>query len=223
MKTKILLSVLALTGVIAFTTSCTESSPATDETVDLKSAVTETAGTTEAATPPCPYYPTAADSAATATCCTVSGTVTAEEAAGLLFMREEEKMARDVYTYFYEKYQLPAFKNIAKSEGAHLAAAYNLITTFGITDNSNNDPGVFTNQTLRDRYQQLIAMGDASADEALKAGVVIEKTDITDLESELAITQNASVKTVYTHLLAASKIHLKAFTWNLSVRGITYP
>lgn len=223
MKTRILVMGLALTGVIAFATSCTESNPITDEAVDLKSALTETAGTTGAATPPCPYYPGAADSAAVATCCTISGSVTADEAAGLLFMREEEKMARDVYTYFNEKYQLPVFKNIAKSESAHLAAVYNLIVGFGITDNSTNDPGVFTNETLRDLYQKLIAMGDVSVEEALKAGVLIEQTDISDLAAQLTEVENSSVKTVYAHLLAASNIHLKAFTWNLSVRGITYP
>lgn len=220
MKTKILLSGLAFAGAIVILASCSESNPATNESGDLKSVVS---GAVEAVTPPCPYNPTSTDSSVTASCCTVTGTLTADETAGLLFMREEEKMARDVYTYFNEKYQLPVFKNIAKSESAHLAAVYNLITSFGITDNSTNDPGVFTNENLRDLYQKLIAMGDVSVVEALKVGVLIEQTDIADLESELAITQNASVKTVYSHLLAASNIHLKAFTWNLSVRGITYP
>lgn len=153
--------------------------------------------------------------------CTITGTVTEKEIAGLLFMREEEKMARDVYAYLYDKYKLPVFKNITKSENAHMSAVLRLIEGFQITDNSNNNPGEFTNTHIAELYNQLIAMGNVSVNEALKVGVLIEQTDITDLQNELSSVENASVKTVYTNLLAGSNAHLKAFTWNLKVRGIT--
>lgn len=155
--------------------------------------------------------------------CVVTGTVNAAETAGLLFMREEEKMARDVYTYLYGKYKLPVFLNISKSENAHMSAVLRLITAFNITDNSTNDPGVYTDTHIADLYKQLIDMGDLSVVDALKVGVLIEQTDISDLQKELLTVENASVKTVYTNLTAGSNAHLKAFIYNLKIKGVTYP
>lgn len=40
----------------------------------------------------------------------------AAEIEGLLFMREEEKLAHDVYLALYAKWGLPIFQNIAQSE-----------------------------------------------------------------------------------------------------------
>lgn len=218
MKTRIILASVAILGVLVLPGSCSKGIVGTDDTlladesVDLKSATLP--GT-------CILTGTIADVPITG--CTITGTVTDTEAAGLLFMREEEKMARDVYAYLYEKYKLPVFKNITKSENAHMSAVLRLIEGFKIADNGNNNPGEFTNIHIAELYNQLIAMGNVSAVEALKVGVLIEQTDIADLEKELLTVENASVKTVYTNLLAGSNAHLKAFIWNLKVRGVVYP
>ncbi len=104
-----------------------------------------------------------------------------------------------------------------------MTAVLNLINGFKITDNSNNNPGEYTNQALKDLFVALKAKGDVSVAEALKVGVDIEIKDIKDLKDELAMVQNASIKTVYTNLSKGSEAHLKAFTWNLKVRGVVYP
>lgn len=154
---------------------------------------------------------------------TLTGAISETDASGLLFMREEEKLARDVYTYLYDKYKLPVFLNISKSESAHVAAVLRLIDGFKISDNSSNAPGVYVNPQLTDLYKQLIDMGNLSVNDALKVGVLIEQTDINDLSKELLSTQNSSIQTVYNNLKAASNAHLKAFSWNLKVRGVVYP
>lgn len=211
MKAKIFLSSIIIMSSFALFSSCAEEIAGTEEeTTELKNA-------TDAA--PCILTGTIADVPIPA--CTITGTVTETEAAGLLFMREEEKMARDVYAYLDEKYKLPVFKNITKSENAHMSAVLRLIAGFKITDNSSNNPGEFTNTQLAELYNQLIAMGNISVIDALKAGVLIEQTDIADLKKEMLLVQNVSVKTVYTNLSKASEAHLKAFIWNLKVRGIT--
>lgn len=51
-----------------------------------------------------------------------AGVLTQEEAASLLFMREEEKLARDVYLTLGGLYPIPVFQNIAQSEVQHMAA-----------------------------------------------------------------------------------------------------
>lgn len=155
--------------------------------------------------------------------CVVSGTVNEAETAGLLFMREEEKLAGDVYAYLYAKYKLPVFLNISKSENAHVSAILRLLDGFKIADNSSKTPGIYVNAHLADLYKQLIDMGNLSVNDALKVGVMIEQTDISDLKKELLLVQNASIKTVYTNLMAGSNAHLKAFSWNLKIRGVVYP
>jgi hypothetical protein len=210
MKAKFFLSTMVLWVSVAFFSACTEGIAGTEEeTTELKSAT---------AAVPCILTGTIADVPIPA--CTISGTVTETEATGLLFMREEEKMARDVYAYLYEKYKLPVFKNITKSENAHMSAVLRLIAGFKITDNSSNNPGEFTNEHITELYNQLIEMGNVSVIEALKVGVLIEQTDIADLKKELLTVENSSVKTVYGNLLKGSEAHLKAFTWNLKIRGV---
>ncbi len=211
MKAKIFLSSLIIMSSFALFSSCSEGVAGTEEeTTELKSAT---------ATAPCILTGTIADVPIPG--CTITGTVTETEAAGLLFMREEEKMARDVYAYLYEKYKLPVFKNITKSENAHMSAVLRLIAGFKITDNSSNNAGEFTNTHISELYKKLIEMGNISAVDALKVGVLIEQSDIADLQKELLTVENSSVKTVYGNLLKGSGAHLKAFTWNLKVRGIT--
>ena len=225
MKTKIFLSVIVL-GALLLTISCSDGISAIEEVTaadqvlastdqidaDLKSANLAV---------PCLITGTIAD--VPVPVCVLSGTVTESEAAGLLFMREEEKMARDVYAYMFAKYNLPVFGNITKSENAHMLAVMRLITAFKITDNSTNNPGEYTNSHIRDLYQQLLAMGNISLVDALKVGVLIEQTDISDLDKELLVVQNSSIKTVYTNLKAGSNAHLKAYIWNLKIQGVVYP
>jgi hypothetical protein len=210
MKAKIFLSSLIVMSSIFFFSSCNEGIAGTEEEVtELKSATDEA---------PCLLAGTIADVPIPG--CTITGTITESEAAGLLFMREEEKMARDVYDYLYEKYQLPVFKNITKSENMHMSAVLRLIEGFKIADNSSNNPGEYTNEHIAELYDQLIEKGNISEIEALKVGVLIEQTDIADLQKELLTVENSSVKTVYGNLLKGSEAHLKAFTWNLKVRGV---
>jgi len=219
MKTRIFLSSMTILGALVLTGSCSKGIVGTDETVVMDEVNPEfKSGTIP---PTCIITGTIADVPIPG--CTITGTVTETEGAGLLFMREEEKMARDVYAYMYDKYKLLVFKNITKSESAHMSAVLRLIEGFKIADNSNNNPGEYTNTHIAELYNQLIAMGNVSAIEALKVGVLIEQKDIADLKKELSTVANASVTTVYTNLQAGSNAHLKAFIWNLKVKGLAFP
>ena len=110
---------------------------------------------------------------------TASDTLTADEIAGLQFMREEEKLAHDVYMTFYQQYGLAIFNNIANSEATHMAAIKTLLDRYGIADPAAGKPiGVFTNPELQALYNQLIAQGSQSLAAALKVGGAIEEIDI---------------------------------------------
>ena len=137
--------------------------------------------------------------------------LSAEEATHLLYMREEEKLARDVYQVLFSKWNVRIFNNIAVSEQRHYDAVGTLISRYKLTDPAQETAGVFTNPDLQALYDQLIARGNTSLLDALQVGVTIEETDIDDLKAAIAVTDNRDVLTVYGNLLNGSLNHLSAF------------
>ncbi len=145
------------------------------------------------------------------------------EAEALLYMREEEKLARDVYQTLYNKWQLPIFQNIAKSEQTHTDAVKTLLDRYGLADPFSQEVGVFQNETLQNLYNQLVAQGSLSIADALKVGGAIEEIDILDLEERLAQTDKADIILVYENLLKGSRNHLRSFVSTLQTQaGETY-
>jgi hypothetical protein len=145
-----------------------------------------------------------------------------EETAALLFMREEEKLARDVYNTLYEVWGQPTFTNIAASEQAHMDEVKLLLDRYNLADPAL-DPGSFTDLNLQSLYDQLVAQGSISLTDALKVGAAIEEIDILDLQERLAQTDNADLQQVFNNLMMGSYNHLNAFTSVLLTQtGETY-
>jgi hypothetical protein len=133
------------------------------------------------------------------------------ETAGLLYIYEEEKMARDVYTALFTLWGQPAFQNIAASEQVHMDAVRTLLVRFGIPV-PVTAAGVFVDPSLQALYNNLLATGKRSLVDALKVGATIEEVDITDLQSHLAQTTAADIRLVYNNLMSGSYNHLRSFT-----------
>jgi hypothetical protein len=75
-------------------------------------------------------------------------------------MREEEKLARDVYTMLGNIWGTKIFSNIASSEQTHTDAVKVLLARYAITDPVVNDTiGVFTSKTMQDLYNTMTAQG----------------------------------------------------------------
>jgi len=150
--------------------------------------------------------------------------LSAEERAGLVFMREEEKLAHDVYLALYETWGLETFNSIAQSEQTHSESVLALLERYGISDPAAGlGLGEFSDPTLQALYTRLVAQGQASASEALKVGAYIEEVDMADLQLRLSQTDNADLQQVYTNLLAGSTHHMRAFVRVLDWQfGMTY-
>ena len=153
-----------------------------------------------------------------------TSTLSAEEIAGLKFMREEEKLAHDVYVALYALYgNDDIFYRISLSETTHTEAILALLVKYGIPDPAAGKPaGVFEDPDLQALYDTLIAMGSASHIEALKVGALIEETDIRDINAKKAVTDEADILTVYSSLLCGSQDHLRSFNSQLLALGVTY-
>ena len=142
---------------------------------------------------------------------------------GLILMREEEKLARDVYQYLFNETGLAIFQNIATSEQRHMDAVKVLFNKYGLDDPAeNNGVGIFTSQELQDLYDVLIVIGSESQVAALEVGATIEDLDIKDLQDLLQETDNEDIKTAYQNLMKGSRNHLRSFVYQLSLNGVVY-
>ena len=152
------------------------------------------------------------------------GVLTAEEEAGLLFMREEEKLAHDVYVQLDAQWQQLVFANIAPSEQTHTEAVLQLLQRYTVQDPVGSNPaGVFIDATLQGLYDVLVARGSATLIDALMVGAEVEELDIFDLDQRLAtVVDNDDIVLVYDALKKGSRNHLRAFMRALTEQNVTY-
>lgn len=153
-----------------------------------------------------------------------SGTLSPEEIEGLFYMREEEKLAHDVYAALYAQWGASVFGNIIPSEAQHTEAIRQRILAHGLTDPAaSTGEGVFVNAELQQLYNDLVSMGRPSLVAALKVGCLIEEKDIWDIEQKkLQVQDEADLITVYDNLLCGSRNHLRAFNRALVAAGGAY-
>ncbi len=149
--------------------------------------------------------------------------LTSVEKDGLLFMVEEEKLAKDVYSVLYTKWQQQSFDNISQSEATHVSAVQALLEKYKVALPGNlSKAGVFTNPDLQKLYNDLVKKGETSLVEALKVGTAVEEIDILDLEKRLVQTDKEDIKLVYNNLMRGSRNHLRSFVRNIKNQGQTY-
>jgi hypothetical protein len=145
------------------------------------------------------------------------------ELTSLSFMREEEKLARDVYITLYNKWGVNIFTNISSSEQTHMESVLLLLNKYSLTDPvDSNAVGVFSNSTLQNLYTQLVAQGNTSVLEAYKVGATIEDLDIFDLKNALISIDNQDIRLVYDMLTKGSRNHMRSFYKNVLNAGGTY-
>lgn len=136
-----------------------------------------------------------------------------DEIAGLLYMREEEKVARDVYNVLGAKWHEDLFTRIAGSEQNHMDAVKKMIDKYELTDpvDEIETPGLFT-EAFQKIYDDLVALGLSSKENAIVVGQIIEQTDIDDLDKWIGLTNAQEIIKMYEHLKAGSERHLISFT-----------
>ena len=141
--------------------------------------------------------------------------------ASLLKMKEEERLARDVYTALYKKLNSQIFSRISVAENNHMTAIITLLENYGEVSTAGV-AGKFDDPEVQALYDKLVSAGSVSVGEAYKTGALIEDLDIKDLEVAIAATTNENVKMVYENLYKGSRNHLRAFNRELTTLGIVY-
>jgi len=149
--------------------------------------------------------------------------LSAAEEAEVLYLREEEKLARDVYLTLAERWQLPIFSNIARAEQQHMDLVFWIIEAQGLIDPVTDDArGAFVDPELDGLYDKLTADGQESLVAALTVGAIIEDMDLADLLDLIEFTDNDQIEIVAYNLAKGSRNHLRAFMRALAAQGATY-
>jgi len=144
----------------------------------------------------------------------VPTTLTTTQKAQLKFLVEEEKLARDVYTYLAAQVTTRKFSNIARSEQTHMNYMATLLTKYKLWNpTTNRKAGVFYNQDIQKLYNTLTAEGAVGLVEAYGVGVKVEEVDIASLKELLLNPMPLDVKATLDLLIAASYNHLEAFSY----------
>ncbi len=167
-------------------------------------------------------------------------TLSAEEEVHLIFMREEEKLARDVYLTLAGMYpEVGTFYNIAtKAEQSHTDSVLAKLDKYGVPDpnpQTNDLPdsiGVFTGELFGDyfteKFEILTDWGSVSLLDALYVGAFIEELDMLDIAEcpkvivdgdngiedggcGLVNTDRRDLQNLLNNLLEGSKNHLRAY------------
>ena len=131
----------------------------------------------------------------------------------LQYLVEEEKLARDVYTYLSANVTTQKFSNIVKSEQTHMDQISALLKTYNFFNPTiTRAPGVFRDKELQALYTALIAKGSTDVLAAYQVGVDIENLDISDLKKMMNVSMPADMKPALDNLLNGSINHLAAFS-----------
>ena len=147
--------------------------------------------------------------------------LTNEDSAALLFMLEEEKLARDTYTYLEDLWQISQFSNIKKSEQSHMDGVVGLLDQYNISYTLLSY-GEFNNPDIQTLYDQFIDYGSENRANALEVGANIEDLDIVDLANFIDATTNSAMIKVFESLQCGSRNHLRSFVTAIEVSGNTY-
>lgn len=149
--------------------------------------------------------------------------LTNSERDGIKYIYEVEKVARDTYTYFYDKWNTPVQSVISNSEQNHMDIFKVLIDKYNLGDPAaGKGPGEFSNTELQQLYKDLTARGSASEIDALSTAAMIEEFDIVELKKNAADTNREDVLAAYNQLMTGSQNHLEIFTAKLKEQAVVY-
>jgi len=140
-------------------------------------------------------------------------TVADEVAAQLTYLIEEEKLAGDVYALGESLYGARVFSTISRAEDTHADEVRVLLDRYDVSDPTvGAAAGTFTDPDLQALYDELADQVRASWSDAVAAGILVEQTDIADLQVLLdSGALPTDVRAVAQNLLAGSQRHLAAF------------
>ena len=154
----------------------------------------------------------------------ISGaTLTDDEFDDVQQLREEEKLARDLFSDAYAHYGLPVFNDIARSEQQHMDVVLKILDSYGMIDSATERPGKYNNWDIQGLYDGFATAVRKSKADALLAGAAVQDMEIEDIGTFLSRTAQSDIAVVYKDLLCESRNHLRTLSTQITRSDSTYP
>ncbi len=97
----------------------------------------------------------------------------------LVRLGEEERLARDLYTAFHDRWGVQVFYCLAEEEERHTSTLRTILDRNGVPNRLTIlKPGSFDDPALQERYDDLVERGTTSLDAAYAVGADIERAEI---------------------------------------------
>ena len=127
----------------------------------------------------------------------------------LTYMKDEERLASDLYLNLYNYYknysdlEIKQLNNIAtNTENDQISIIKSLVKRYDLNSSEPQDVnisrGVYENQVIQDLYDKFYAIGQNSQEEALKVGCMVEVTDINDLDKYISLAKESNATDIET-------------------------
>jgi hypothetical protein len=147
--------------------------------------------------------------------------LTADEIEFIFAVREDEKIARDLYISFFGKFGLKPFENIGKAEDNHIKATEKLFDYYEIDYPALSGNGKFENAIRQKLFDSLLLKVNTELD-AFKVMAVLEESNIVEYGAVIKTVVNPNIKMVIENLAKASANHFKAAIRQITALGGTY-
>jgi len=140
-----------------------------------------------------------------------------------MYLREREKLARDLYRRFHDTWQQPIFKRIADTRQRQFESVELLLHWYKLEDPAGeNRAGVFNDAKLRQRYAELIERGESSKLAALQLAARMEEKDVSAMLDAMVTSRQWDIVMVYETLMSASRNSLENLVRELQFLGHGY-
>lgn len=147
--------------------------------------------------------------------------LTTDEIEFIYAVREDEKIARDLYFSFFRNFGLKTFENIGKAEDNHIKATEKLFDYYEIDYPALSANGKFEDASRQKLFDSLLLKGTPEL-EAFKVMALLEESNIVEYGEVLKSIVNPNIKLVIENLAKASANHFKAAIRQITALGGTY-
>lgn len=154
---------------------------------------------------------------------TVTDSLSADEIEFQFALREDEKMARDLYTVFAAKYSTaPQIDRIAAAENSHIACVEAVLDYYEISYPAMTAAaGLFEDAKRQAIYNEL-ADKSGTLLEVYATMAAVEEESVSAYKSVQSEITNENIALVITNMIKASSNHLKAAVCQIIAGGGTY-
>jgi hypothetical protein len=146
-----------------------------------------------------------------------------QDVSWLIWMREEEKLSRDVYTNLWKKWETKIFLDVAAVEQIHMDSIKLILEKYWIDDPVKDDSiWIFSSFAIKKLYDDFIFQWNKSLLDAFILAADAESLDILYISDLVKQTQNQDIISLYNTLIIWSRNHLRNYVKEIKDNGGSY-